>query len=297
MVLWTIGVATVSIFVFRFIALLYRYMLKSPLDLQSRYGANSWVLVTGGSDGIGKAFAEQFAELGFNVMIAARSQVKLEKTAEELRKKYAKVSVETVSMDFYECGKAGFETSVEAMVRGKDVSVLVNNVGISYGGQFTSLPLSKLHSELVLCDEATLILTRLLLPKLLARPLRSGVVFNSGMTAVYASPGLAVHSGTKAFEHFFADALEYEIRGKVDVVSLMPAAVCSSRLTNLKPNWMASSCRDVARGAVRDLGQHFESFGTCKHALQAFFLSLLPRCLRNPILSFMVRYMIRHHGL
>ncbi|MGB7504501.1 MAG: SDR family NAD(P)-dependent oxidoreductase, partial [Mycobacterium sp.] len=47
-----------------------------------RYG--SWALITGASDGIGKALAGQIAADGINVVLCARSQDKLEALAAEL---------------------------------------------------------------------------------------------------------------------------------------------------------------------------------------------------------------------
>ena len=57
------------------------------------------------------------------------------------------------------------------------------------------------------------------------------------MTAVWPCPGLAVHSGAKGFEHLFADALTYELKDKIDVLSLMPAAVNSTRLKDAPSNF------------------------------------------------------------
>lgn len=295
--LWEIGVFTVCFLACQLLSSLYQYIVRRPLDLRTRYGPHSWALITGGSEGIGQAFGELLAGLGFNVLLLARSETKLEKTAQDLRQKYPNVRVETVSLDCYTCRNADFGPKLEAVLRGKDLSVLVNNVGISWGGDFVSMPLDQLMKEVVLCDEATLIVTKSVLPRLMQREKRSAVVFNSGMTAIYPAPGLAVHSGTKAFEHYLADALQYELREKVDILSLLPAAVSSSRLPGLQPSLIASSPAAVAYGALRDLGQSYYSYGTLKHALQAWSLAWVPRRLRLWMLERSVKYMIQHYGL
>lgn len=43
-------------------------------NLITKYGTNSWAVVTGGSDGIGKEFCIELAKLGFNIVIVARNQ-------------------------------------------------------------------------------------------------------------------------------------------------------------------------------------------------------------------------------
>jgi 17beta-estradiol 17-dehydrogenase / very-long-chain 3-oxoacyl-CoA reductase len=45
--------------------------------LNEVYGKNSWALITGASEGIGRAFALDLARQGFNVAIAARREEKL----------------------------------------------------------------------------------------------------------------------------------------------------------------------------------------------------------------------------
>jgi NAD(P)-dependent dehydrogenase (short-subunit alcohol dehydrogenase family) len=51
-----------------------------------RFGAKegAWAVVTGASDGIGRAFAFQLAKAGFNVLLVARNQKLLDSTAAEI---------------------------------------------------------------------------------------------------------------------------------------------------------------------------------------------------------------------
>jgi short-subunit dehydrogenase len=49
-----------------------------PLPFGERYGKKSWVVITGSSDGIGLEFANQFASRGFNIVMIARNQERLE---------------------------------------------------------------------------------------------------------------------------------------------------------------------------------------------------------------------------
>ena len=52
------------------------------------------------SQGIGKAFAIEFAKEGFNVILCARTVSKLEKAKEEIFQQYPQVKVEILPMDF-----------------------------------------------------------------------------------------------------------------------------------------------------------------------------------------------------
>ncbi|KER18531.1 hypothetical protein X801_10548, partial [Opisthorchis viverrini] len=61
--------------------------------------AGQWAIITGASDGIGKAFAQELASDGLDVMLISRSADKLEALAAELRTTYG-VSVKYIAVDF-----------------------------------------------------------------------------------------------------------------------------------------------------------------------------------------------------
>ena len=48
-------------------------------DWADRYGKGSWTVVTGCTEGIGKAFCFELAKLGFNLVLISRNSSKLEK--------------------------------------------------------------------------------------------------------------------------------------------------------------------------------------------------------------------------
>lgn len=53
-------------------------LIRPTKNLLLRYGEGSWALVTGGSDGIGKAYCEELSKLGFNIILVGRDRVKCE---------------------------------------------------------------------------------------------------------------------------------------------------------------------------------------------------------------------------
>ena len=55
----------------------YKTCLRPRKNFSKRYGAGSWALVTGSSEGIGKAIATELARQGFNIVLSARTQSKL----------------------------------------------------------------------------------------------------------------------------------------------------------------------------------------------------------------------------
>lgn len=54
------------------------HLLRCTPDITKRYGKGSYVLITGSTDGIGKALTFEFAKRGFNIVSMSRSLEKLE---------------------------------------------------------------------------------------------------------------------------------------------------------------------------------------------------------------------------
>lgn len=108
----------------------WRHFLRPSKDLR-KYG--KWAVVTGATDGIGKAYAFELARKGLSVLIISRTQSKLDATAEEIRSKHSGIEVRTLAIDFSSFGapKDPLRAKVAAAIDGVDVGVLINNVGAS----------------------------------------------------------------------------------------------------------------------------------------------------------------------
>jgi 17beta-estradiol 17-dehydrogenase / very-long-chain 3-oxoacyl-CoA reductase len=98
---------------FSLLYFLYRFFLRPKLDLLSRYGRNSYALVTGGTDGIGQEFCFQLAELGFNLVIISRNKAKLQETKRKITEKSPGVEVVVVQADFSKSYEDGFFGKIE----------------------------------------------------------------------------------------------------------------------------------------------------------------------------------------
>jgi NAD(P)-dependent dehydrogenase (short-subunit alcohol dehydrogenase family) len=63
-----------------------------------KYGR--WAVVTGATDGIGKAYAKQLLKAGLDVILVSRTQSKLDATAAELAAKFPTREIKTIAFDF-----------------------------------------------------------------------------------------------------------------------------------------------------------------------------------------------------
>ncbi len=96
-------------------------------------------------------------------------------------------------------------------------------------------------------------LTRSILPSMLKREKRSGIIFTSSIGANYTIPGMATYAASKTFNDSFGRSLAYEVYEKVDVLSFKPAHVN----TKMNPNALSFSVlspEEAVHGALDKLG-------------------------------------------
>ena len=79
LVFFLIGAAFILSWTLRFIQTLGRIYFGTPVT-PARYGKDSWAIVTGCTDGIGKALAFELAKRGFNIYLIGRDPQKLQDT-------------------------------------------------------------------------------------------------------------------------------------------------------------------------------------------------------------------------
>ncbi|MFB7132662.1 SDR family NAD(P)-dependent oxidoreductase [Streptomyces sp. NPDC056237] len=103
-----------------------------------------WVVVAGGSEGVGASFAHRLADPGINLILIARKPGPLNETAERARAKG--VEVRTLELDLFDLGALA---SVRAVTDGPEVGLLIFNAGAnSYGHEFVTGELDRVQGVL-----------------------------------------------------------------------------------------------------------------------------------------------------
>ena len=179
------------------------------------------VIITGGSEGVGRETARKFADAGANLMLVARNKKNLDAVAEELRDK---TRVEVFAMDVSDADacanlfkKAEFEFS--------RIDILVNNAGYNERGFVEAVAANDLGCIIDVNLKAPIILSRLVLPYL--RETGGGAIINvaslAGRTPV---PGSAAYSASKFGLRAFTFALADELQGSgIKVAAVSPGPI------------------------------------------------------------------------
>jgi len=181
-------------------------MQASSLLRQSIQG--KWALVTGASAGIGVALAEQLAAAGAHVVLTARRADRLQSLAERLKSEYS-VETRIIAADLADPAvpQQLFSATEEA---GVQIDILINNAGFGYTGEFVKGDTTWQRQMVDLNCAAVVHLTRLFLPKMIAR--RHGYVMIVSSTASYQPLGyMSTYAATKVFDRFLAEALAHEV--------------------------------------------------------------------------------------
>lgn len=175
-------------------------------------------LITGGSQGIGRAVATALAQKGMNLVLAARSVDKLAVAAEELRK--IGVRVLTVPTDVSK--RADLEHLVAAAVAEFGaIDVLVNNAGIEAFRSFHDMPVEQIEATILTNTMGTLMLTRLVIP-VMQKKGWGRIINMSSTAAIQAPPYGATYAATKASMLQFTMALRLEYWGS----GISATAIC-----------------------------------------------------------------------
>jgi uncharacterized protein len=217
-------------------------------------------LITGASAGIGAEFARQYAALGWNLVVTARREDRLEGLAAEIRSRH-KVEVTVIAEDLAD---PLAPARLVAALGAKSLAVdgLVNNAGYGLPGTFFSTKWSEQAAFLQVLYTAPIELSHRLLPGMAER--KFGRIVNVASLAGYAagSAGHTLYASVKAGLIKFSESLnaECETLGHTDIhcTALCPGFTWSEfhdvngtrEATNKMPKWMWMEAEPVVRAGI-----------------------------------------------
>ncbi|CAF1117031.1 unnamed protein product [Rotaria sordida] len=277
----TFGALTLIYILVRLATFIYQILCPLRVDIK-KFG--EWALITGSTDGIGKAYAIELAKRDFNVILISRTKEKLEQVAKEIQTKYSNTQVKIISIDFTKDNS--IYSRIREEIHGIDIGVLINNVGISYEypESFDKVEENeKFLNNMIRCNvDSVANLTQIILPDMIKK--RRGLIVNiSSISGRRPTPLLGLYSGTKGFIDLFSRSLAAEcISRGVYIQSLCPGYVVSKLSGIRKASLIAPTPEKFVVSALDRITLPFTT-GYWTHEIQEFIQSLLPEFLSNKI--------------
>lgn len=190
---------------------------------------NRTILVTGGTSGIGFAFAKRFLEMGNTVIITGRSQQRIDQAVKNnpgLIGMAADVS-DPISVE---------QLANELAKHYPKLDIVFNNAGIIHEFDLfdESINYEYLTAEINTNLNGTIYVTKALLP-LLAKQREAMIVNVTSLLSNITVANAPTYSATKAGIHMFSDALREQIRYKgknIHVMELCPPVISETNLTD-----------------------------------------------------------------
>lgn len=214
-------------------------------QFKERYGPVA--LITGASSGIGWAFAEELAERGFDLVLAARRTERLEDLAAKLKAAHGTASQLCES----DLAQPDAPAKLLAATAGVDIGLVVSNAGFNIRGLFEETDAGRMAEMLTVNCHAPMQLAHGFLPRLKARG-KGGIVFTSSVEGLIGCPFSTAYSATKALVVGLGEGLWGELQGTgVDVLTLCPGATESEATAKYAEQYAAVPNMQPARDVVR----------------------------------------------
>lgn len=187
-----------------------------------------FVLITGGSAGIGLALADVFASRGHDVFLVARDPNRLDAAAADLRARH-RIRCEHASVDLAGADAAS-EIGSALAADGGYCDILVNCAGSGTSGPLAQSDPERVREALAINIMTATELTRAFLGPMTERG-RGGVLNIASLFGLIPCPQVALYSASKAYLIALTRALAAETRGRGITVSVsVPGPVATQFL-------------------------------------------------------------------
>lgn len=209
-------------------------------------------LVTGASEGIGRAFAHALAQQGYTLTLVARSEARLQELGKSLGEGHRVLFADLATAE-------GAARVAEVIKQGK-FDLLINNAGAGVYGSFSEVELPKLQQMMRLNCDSLILLSH----TFLAGAKSGDALINVASTlALLAFPGSALYAATKALVLSLSESLWFENRKRgVYVMGLCPGLTDTQFHTssggtdaNRPPKNMSQTPEQVVAEALAALGK------------------------------------------
>ncbi len=202
-------------------------------------------LITGASSGLGRDFAIELSNMGYELVLVARNENELKKTADLCK---TNTLIECTDLSDIENCKLLYS-------RYQDIDILINNAGFGLFGEFYQSDIKKELSMIDLNIKSVHILTKLYLNNMIKK--NSGRILNVASSAAFLpGPLMSTYYATKSYVYRLTTAIYEELKKKnsnVHVSVLCPGPVDTNfnNVANVKFSIKGLTSKEVTNYALK----------------------------------------------
>lgn len=213
-----------------------------------------WAVITGATDGIGKAYAMALAGKGVSIVLISRTEEKLQTVEKEINNKYGNVETKYVVCDYSNFDEKA-QSKVLDTIKDLDIGILINNVGISYPFPmyFHELSDDSVAKLMEMNIASTTWMTRMVINGMAER--KRGCIINlSSAAGVNTSPLLAQYSAAKAYVEKFSKGLAVEYASKNITVQCEVPFWVATKLAKLRKSFTVPTPEQYVKLSMKWIG-------------------------------------------
>jgi len=256
---------------------IHKYYLLSLPDFKNKYG-DGFVIITGGSSGIGFSFAKEFVKLNFKILLISSSKQKLLKAKQELEKINSKPKIEILPFNLNQTFDSktieDFDKNLTEILGGEEISVLINNAGVITRKHLCDITDEQILSMLNVNTIAVTFITKIVLQKMLKRKNRSLIVGSGSVMGTFRFPTRSVYGSTKSYLEAFYESLQREYGDRVDFTDLEIGPV-ETELNKLNMPLKIDS-DSFCSNTMKYLGKYNFTTSCLKHEINVLIIKKLP---------------------
>ena len=272
-----IGLAVIIYNIIKLLFWIYKTYLLKPYDLKKKYG-NGFVIITGGSVGIGFSLAKEFLKQDFKLLLISSKEEKLKEAKKELEKEKSSLIIEILQFNlnepFTDQKIQELDEKITSITKGEEISVLINNAGVITRKFLCDLTNEQIRSMIYVNTLSLTLITKLIIEKMLKRNKKSLIIGSGSVMGRMRLPTRSIYASTKAFLQSFYEILQREYGKKIDFTTLEIGPV-ETELNRLNMPFKINS-DDFAKEAMKYIGRYNFCTGCVKHEYMNLFFWKIP---------------------
>ena len=280
-----IGIIVIIRYLFLIFDFIKKHIFQSKNNLKEKYG-DGFVIITGGSRGIGLSFAKEFLKANFKVCLISSNKERLEKVRKELLdlNPYSIIKIIDFNLDqFYneEIIKT-LKERINIELKGEEISILLNNAGVAHDGRFDSLTDKNVTNIINVNICGLTILTKIIIEYMKKRIKKSLIIGSGSFDAQFRCANRVVYCSTKSYVEAFYEGLARDFPDKFDFTLIEIGPVRTDM--NKKNYPLMCSADEFASECIKLVGKYKFIQGCRKHAILKGLISI-------PFVDYLIRFL------